>query len=361
MSSPRLVTLATAVPRHVVRREDVRPFASRLFSDLIADHPRLLDVFDNTEIETRNVCMPLDWYGEDHDFGERNTLYVEHAVTLTTEAVRRSLARARLSPGDVDHLVFVSTTGVATPSIDARVANILELRGDVRRTPVWGLGCAGGAAGLSRARDLALADPAAVVVVVATELCTLTFLRNDISKRNFIAASLFADGAAAAVVAGAERGDLASPEHAPLEVMASKSIMWRDTLDVMGWDVDGDGLHVVFSRDIPTIVRERVPPSLADFLAPHGLRAGGIDHLAAHPGGVKVLRAYAESLGLPHRMLDHASAVLREHGNMSAPTCLFVLERILASGDLHAGHHALVTALGPGFSAEYVLLRAAGA
>jgi alkylresorcinol/alkylpyrone synthase len=170
---------------------------------------------------------------------------------------------------------------------------------------------------------------------------------------------LFADGAAAALVVGADVESVACPEHVPLDLVASESVMWKDTLDVMGWDVDGDGLHVVFSRDIPSIVTERVPPSLSAFLAAHGLRADGLDHLVAHPGGVKVLNAYAEALGLAPEKFDHARAVLRDHGNMSAPTCLFVLERVLASGDLRVGDNALVTALGPGFSAEYVLLRGA--
>ncbi len=355
---PRLAALGTAVPGHVVRRADVRRFATRLFSGLVDSRPQLLDVFDHTEIETRHVCMPLEWYGVDHTFGERNGLYIEHAVRLTAEAVQRTLARAAVPIGDVDHIVFVSSTGVATPSIEARVANVLDLRADIHRTPVWGLGCAGGAAGLSRARDLALAHPGARVVMVATELCSLSFLRNDISTRNFIAASLFADGAAAALVVGGDVAGVACPEHPPLELVASKSILWRDTLDVMGWDVDGDGLRVVFSRDIPSIVSERVPPSLSAFLAEHDLDPQRLDHLIAHPGGVKVLRAYADALGLPAERFDHARAVLHDYGNMSAPTCLFVLERTLASGDIRAGDTALLTALGPGFSAEYVLLRA---
>ncbi|HEV2105350.1 MAG TPA: 3-oxoacyl-[acyl-carrier-protein] synthase III C-terminal domain-containing protein [Candidatus Eisenbacteria bacterium] len=364
---PRLLALATAVPPHVARQGDVKSLATYLFAGMVGADRRLIEVFDHADIATRNVCMPLEWFASDHDFAEKNDLYVEHAVRLGESAVRAALARAGLAPRDVDHLVFVSSTGLATPSVDARLANVLGLRGDVRRTPIWGLGCAGGAAGLARARDFALADPAARVVLVSLEICSLTFQRHDLSKRNLVAASLFGDGAAAAVIAGARAprpgNGAGAPAPAngdhPLELLASRSTLWPDTLDVMGWTVDGHGLHVVFARDIPTIVNERVRPGLEAFLAEHGLTLQTLAHLVAHPGGVKVLRAYTQALGLPETALRHAREVLRDHGNMSSPTCLFVLERLLADGGVAPGTHAVVAALGPGFSAEYVLLRAA--
>jgi len=314
-------------------------------------------VFEHARIETRNSCMPLEWFRSGHGFGETNALYVEHAVRLGAAASRAALANAGLEPGDVDHVVFISSTGVATPSVDALLANELGLRADVRRTPVWGLGCAGGAAGLAHARDFALADPAARVLLVALELCTLTFQLRDLDKRNLVAASLFGDGAAAAIVAGPSAGARAADGRRPLDLVASRSTLWRDTTDVMGWTVDGDGLHVVFSRDIPTIVRERVKPGLLAFLEERGITLADVRHLAAHPGGVKVLNAYTEALDLPPDAFRHARDVLREHGNMSSPSCLFVLERFLAAGEVGGGEHVLVAALGPGFSAEYVLLR----
>jgi len=353
---PRLQSLATAVPPHVVRQEDVEAFARHLFSDVIASDPRLALVFDHADIEKRHLCVPLEWLGKDHDFAEKNALYTEQALALGAEVARQALAEAKLPPDSVDHLVFVSSTGLATPSIDARLANVLKLRDDLRRTPIWGLGCAGGAVGLSRARDFALADPQARVLLIALELCSPTFQRNDLSKKNLIASSLFADGAAAAVVTGAGATAPRNGGPPPLEIRASRSMMWKDTLDVMGWDIDGDGLHVVFSRDIPTIVHEKVKPSLDAFLESCGLDRAGLDHLVAHPGGVKVLAAYANALGLPAEALEHAREVLREYGNMSAPTCLFVLDRFRRAHEIARGDHAVVTALGPGFSAEYVLL-----
>ena len=272
---------------------------------------------------------------------------------------RAALERASLEPNQLDHVVFVSSTGLATPSIDALLANALGFRSEIRRTPIWGLGCAGGAVGMSRARDFALADPSARVLLVALELCSLTFQHGDLSKRNLVASSLFGDGAAAALVVGGSVDDVADASRQPLELLGSHSTFWHDTTDVMGWGVDGTGLHVVFSSDIPTIVRERVRPSLLEFLERLGLGLDAVHHLVAHPGGAKVLSAYAETLGLPSDALRHPRDVLRCFGNMSSPSCLFVLERFLEAQEIRAGDNAVVAALGPGFAAEYVLLRGA--
>jgi alkylresorcinol/alkylpyrone synthase len=358
--APRLEALATALPDQVVRQDDAQALVTALFSaQLSADDRRLLAVFENAGIAERHVCMPLAWYGEDHDFRERNDLYVTHALALAARAATAALERAGLTPAAVDHLVFVSSTGLATPSLDARLANALPFRGDLTRTPLWGLGCAGGAAGLARARDLALAHPESRVLLIALELCSLTFQRREISRRNRVATSLVADGAAAALVAGGavpSRNGHGAPGPG-VEILGARSTLWRDTLDVMGWEVDADGLHVVFSRDIPTIVRDWVRPNLEQFLAASGLTLERLEHVVAHPGGPKVLIAYAEALGLPPAAFRHAHDVLRACGNMSSPTCLFVLERALAAGDIAPGEHAVLAALGPGFASELVLLR----
>ena len=355
---PRLAALATALPPHVARQSEVRAEAERLFRDLLPAGPsRLLGVFDSTGIETRHFCMPLDWYSAERGFGEMNACYVERALALAEEAAGRALARAGLSPADVDHLLFVSSTGVATPSLDARLANRMGFRGDFCRTPIWGLGCAGGAAGLARARDFALAHPRARVLLVAVELCSLTFQRRDVTVRNLVAASLFSDGAAAAVVIGAHVPLPPVNGRRPLELVAARSTLWPETLDIMGWEVDERGLHVMFSRDIPTFVRERVRASLEEFLAAHGLTLDTLDHVVAHPGGPRVLAAYAEALGVQPESFRHAREVMRDAGNMSSPTCLFVLERALDAQDIGPGQTAVLAALGPGFSSEYVLLR----
>jgi len=341
-----------------VAQADAREFARNLFRDILTeDRARLLDVFESTGIASRQVCEPLEWYGVDHDFAQRNDLYVTHAVELGQRVARLALERAGLGPADLDHLVFVSSTGIAAPSVDARIANALGLSMNLRRTPIWGLGCAGGVAGLARARAFALAEPGTRVLVIALELCSLTFQRNDLSKRNLVAASLFGDGAAAALVVADDVPP--SPNgHPHLTLDASASTFWQDTIDIMGWEVDGAGLHVVFSRDIPTVVRERVRPGIETFLAEHAMTLADLDHVVAHPGGTKVLAAYQDTLALAPDALDHARAVLRDHGNMSSPTCLFVLERFLNAGTIAAGDTALLSALGPGFGAEYVLMRA---
>ena len=357
MKHPGIVAVATAGPPHVVRQAEARRFAETLFADMLQVDRRLLEVFENSEIHARHTSAPLEWFGERHTFAERNALYVETAVRLGCEVTERALERAQLSPRDIGHVILVSSTGISTPSIDALIANRIDFGLNLRRTPVWGLGCAGGAAGLSRARDLALADPGSHVLLIALELCTLTFLNGDISKRNLVAASLFGDGAAAVVVAGADVKRESNHQHRALSIRASQSTLWKDTLDVMGWEVEEGGLRVVFSRSIPNIVIEHVRPSLEGFLSAQGLALGDVRHMIAHPGGIKVLRAYMEALELDASRLHHAREVLRDYGNMSSPSCLFVLERFLDAGDIGPGEYGVVMALGPGFSSEYVLLQ----
>ncbi len=366
MTVARLLGLGTAVPSHVARQEDAKALLATLLSngsgggESNGDWSRLLPVFDHGGIETRRLCMPLEWYAADHSFGERNEHYIEQAVALSTEAAAHALEQAELTPSDVDHVVFVSSTGIATPSLDATISNRMSLRSDVRRTPIWGLGCAGGAAGLARARDFAVASPGTRILLIAVEICSLAFQRRERSKRNLVAASLFADGAAAAVVATDPAGATRAANGrggTTLEIEASGSMLWPDTLDVMGWETDGDGLHVVFSRDIPAIVRGWVRESVDRFLERQRMRLSEIAHVVSHPGGMKVLEAYQEALSLPAAAFRHSRDILRERGNMSSPTCLFVLERFLGTGAIAPGERALLTALGPGFSAEYVLMR----
>ena len=359
--APRLVSVSTALPAHTITQPEARAFIARLFEDALGKDPaRLLAVFDNSGIATRHACMPLEWYAVPHDFGETNARYVEHALLLATTVARNALDRAGLSARDVTHLMFVSSTGIATPSIDARLAATAGFARDVRRVPLWGLGCAGGAAGIARAADFARSRPDAVVLMVALELCSLAFQPRDRDVRTIIASALFSDGAAAVVVTGAERAIAARGSAGPvLEIAASGSTLWPDTVDMMGWTVDAQGLHVVFSRDIPSFVRDEVRPDLEGFLERSGVSLATLDHIVAHPGGPKVLAAYSEALGLDPERFRHARAVLNACGNMSSPTCLFALEAALASGDIRPGDSALVAALGPGFASEYVLMRAA--
>jgi alkylresorcinol/alkylpyrone synthase len=363
---PVLAGLHKATPPHVLSQADIKPFVSALFRESLgADAPRLGQIFDTSGIRTRHVAMPLAWFERDWSFAEKNACYVEAALELAAAAVKGCLARAGLAAADVDHVVVASTTGLSTPSLEARLANRVGFRADCKRTPLWGLGCAGGAAGLGRAADFARADPDARVLFVALELCSLTFQRNDLSRENFVATALFGDGAAAVLVVGdrAARGlnggGPLGPERASprLSVDAAESRLRPDSLGVMGWDVNDAGLKVVFSRDIPRLVREWVGPHLAEFLAARGLGFGDVAHLAFHPGGPKVLASYEEELDIEPASLDAARGVLAEFGNMSSPTCLFVLERLLERG-VAPGERILMAAVGPGFAAEMVLLSA---
>jgi alkylresorcinol/alkylpyrone synthase len=331
-----------------------------MFGEAFSDIDRLASIYDNSEIERRHFCMPLDWFASARSFGEKNDLYIENAIALSAEAIDRCLENARLRHEDIDYILFVSTTGLSTPSIDAQLIQRYPFRRNIKRLPVWGLGCAGGAASLARAMEIARANPAARILAVVTELCGLTFLRNDLTKPALIASSLFADGSAAVIVAGDQVEHDSNPPGPSL--LASYTNTLDDSLDVMGWNIGDAGFKVLISRDIPTIVRTFMRESIETFLAEQGLAIDDITHFIAHPGGAKVLQAYADSLGLPWEKLSHTQTVLRTCGNMSACSVLFVLERFIdeiASRNGHAplGEYGLVCALGPGFSSEQVLVR----
>jgi alkylresorcinol/alkylpyrone synthase len=347
MTRPHLVSLATAVPQHRYDQAVVRDASHRLFDREKADLARLMPIFDNAGIDHRYSCMPLEWYLAPHGWVERSRLYSEHAVELLCEAARKCLALADLEPEDIDTVVAVSSTGVVTPSLDALVIERLGLRRDTRRLPIFGLGCAGGVTGLARAVDQARALPGSHVLYLVVELCTLTFRHGDNSKSNVVASALFGDGAAAAIISTEGSGPAFGPagEHT-----------WAQSLDIMGWRVQEDGLGVLFSRDIPALVRSEIRPIADAFLGHHGSTVGDLRGVVCHPGGAKVLDALEEAFDLPPGGLTIAREVLRGYGNMSAATVLFVLERTLAQA---ATGRYLMSALGPGFSVGLQLIEAA--
>jgi len=352
-----VVSIGTALPDVRVAQQDVKEAVRRMFGSVVPHLDRLLTVFDHSGIETRHFCAPLDWFLVPHSVEEKHRRFVAHATELSERAVRQCLSRAGATPADVDHILFVTTTGTATPSIDAHLCGRLGFRPNVKRTPIWGLGCAGGAAGLSRAAEYVRAFPDHRCLLVAAELCSLTFLRDDASKSNIVATSLFADGAAAALIADPTRGAPVDPESTSPSIVATESTIWPDSLDVMGWDVTNEGLKVVFSKDIPTLVTNAMRGVVESLLRPQGVRLEQLESFALHPGGMKVLRAYETALGLPPDALSASAQVLRDCGNMSSCTVLFVLERAMRRGAAPAGSFALAGALGPGFSAELALLR----
>jgi len=346
-ADPHLLALATAVPSFVMRQDDIAALAPRLFDRSLSEIDRLLPTYDNAGIATRYSCMPLDWYLEPHGWKERSALFRGHGVALMAEAAGRCLERAGIGASEVDALIAVSTTGIATPSLDALLMERLPFRRNLVRLPIFGLGCAGGVLGLARGAALARAEPGSRVLVLVTELCALTFRHGDNSKSNVIASALFGDGAAAALVSTAGDGPCFGPggEHT-----------WSDTLEIMGWHIEEDGLGVLFSRDIPAFVRSRLREATDAFLDRHGLSLQDIDRFCCHPGGAKVLDALEASFGLAPDAMTEARQVLRDYGNMSAATVLFVLERMLL--DSRRGRF-LLSSLGPGFTAAFQLLGSA--
>jgi alkylresorcinol/alkylpyrone synthase len=347
---PRLAAIATAVPPHRLDQDNVVARVEQLFGRS-PEFERLVRVYANSGIGCRYSVMPFEWFDEPHGWAERNRAYLAGALDLIEAAAGRALDRAGIGLGEVGSIVTVSTTGIATPSLDALLMERLGFRRDVQRLPIFGLGCAGGALGLARAASVAATMPGKAVLLIVVELCTLQFRRDDYARSNIVATALFGDGAAAAVLCC---DDAASGPA----IIAAGEHTWPQSLDIMGWDVADDGLKAIFSRDIPRLVETKLGPVVHEFLAQHGLTLGDIDRFVCHPGGPKVIDAYESVFGLPPGALTEARRSLAEYGNMSAASVMFVLERVLAAArEAKASwRHALLMALGPGFSAGFVVL-----
>jgi alkylresorcinol/alkylpyrone synthase len=346
---PRIGAVAAAVPRYELDQDDVTRRVRLALGPRSEHIMRLLPMFGNTGIERRYSCVPIEWYEELHDWPERNAIYLETAMELFESATRRALDIAGRRPEEIDAIVAVSTTGIATPSLDALLMERMGLRRDVQRLPIFGLGCGGGTIGLARAGTMAAAKPGSLVLFLVAELCALSFRRDDFSKSNIVATALFGDGAAAALVST----DFTGPA-----IVASGEHTWPQSLDVMGWDVTNDGLKAIFSRDIPDLVGAELNGIAVAFLASHGLTLADIDRFICHPGGAKVLDALEAAFEIAPGALLEARDVLREFGNMSAATVVFVLERAIAGMRERPWNRALMTAMGPGFTAAFTLLEA---
>ncbi len=348
---PRIVAIGTAVPPHSAEQYRIQEHAAAHFGNGRRDIERLIRVFESVRIKQRFFCVPQDWFDRQHTFQERNDTYLEWAQRLSIQAIEQCLGRAGVKASEIGHLLFVSTSGMATPSIDARLLNHFGFDRHVRRTPIFGLGCAGGAAGVARAAELAKAAPDQRILLVAVELSSLTFQPQDFSKSNLVASALFADGAAAVLISGEGVPDRG------VELVDSLTTTWPETLGVMGWNFTQTGLEVIFSKSIPQLLARHIRENIAGLLEPNGLRLDGIRHYAIHPGGAKVLESFQEALGLDGGALRHSREVLESFGNRSSPTVLFVLEKILSSGGAGAGEWGLGAAFGPGFTSELLLLR----
>ncbi len=352
---PLIRAVGRALPKHYANQETLIAAFRDIWAGAHFNVERLEELHRAVHVSGRYLAAPIEQYKELTSFARRNEVWTQVAVDLGEAAIRTALQSAGLAPRDIDHLFFVTTTGIATPSIDARLVNRLDLRPDLRRTPIFGLGCAAGAVGISRASDYLRAFPDQVAVLLSVELCSLTLQREDFSIPNIIASGLFGDGAAAVVFAGAAR-DLPEDGAAP-RVEATGSVFYPGTERVMGWDIVETGFKVLLSAKVPQVVRDHVRDDVDRFLAANGLERSQIRHWIAHTGGPKVLKAFEESLELPAGALDRSWKSLREIGNLSSASVLFVLGELLDSGEANKGDRGLLMAMGPGFCAELVLLQ----
>jgi len=348
MDKVALLSLATAVPPYVVEQGEAKAKARLLFGGRKELFDRLASVFDNAGIAQRHIVAPTLWYEGNHGWKERNRVYLDACDALFREVATAAIERAGLRPEEIDGVVAVSTTGIATPSLDARNGPAIGLRDDIRRVPVFGLGCAGGVNGLATAARLAAAEPGKRWLYVTIETCSIAIRLDSDDPAAIVATAIFGDGAAAAVVQAGE-GGIAT-------IAGAAERMWPDTLGIMGWRVEDPGLAVVFDRAIPPFIERELTSAVDGMLGEMSLDRDAIDRFCCHPGGVKVIDAIETALALPVGTLDLERDVLNDCGNMSAPTVMFVLERLIERG---LPERVLMTAFGPGFTCAGLLLERA--
>jgi alkylresorcinol/alkylpyrone synthase len=345
MQNVGLLSLATALPPHIVEQSVAKAKAREVYGGSKAVFDRLSTVFDNAGIAQRHIVAPTGWYEVSHGWNERSRLYLDACDALFCQAASLAIDRAGLEPSDIDGVVMVSSTGIATPSLEARNGPALGLRDDIRRVPIFGLGCAGGVNGLAAAARFAAAEPGKHWLFVTIETCSIAIRLDSDDPAAIVATALFGDGAAAAVVQAGD-GGIAT-------ISGSGERMWPDTLNIMGWRVEDPGLAVIFDRAIPPFIEAELTDAVDGMLADLGRSRSDIDRFCCHPGGVKVIGAIEAALELPVGTLELERGVLHDCGNMSAPTVLFVLERLIARG---LPERVLMTAFGPGFTCAGLLL-----
>jgi alkylresorcinol/alkylpyrone synthase len=350
---PVLLGTGRALPKHYADQETLIAAFRRNWSEQHYNLERLEELHRAVQVTGRYLALPIEEYPRLTSFTSRNKAWARVGVEIGEAAVRAALERSGLAPADVDHFFFVTVTGVTTPSLDALLVNRLGIRSDVKRTPIFGLGCVAGAAGLARAADYVRAFPNQTALLLSVELCSLTLQREDLSIANIIASGLFGDGAAALLIAG---GQYRRSPQAP-RVLATRSIFYPNTERVMGWDLVEGGFKVVLSAKVPDIVREHLPGDVDAFLKVYGLDRSRISHWIAHTGGPKVLHAVEDALELPSGVLERSWRSLAAVGNLSSCSVLFVLGDLLESNTAEPGDYGLVLAMGPGFCSELVLVQ----
>jgi len=344
-----IASVATAVPEHVTGQQEVAERAHKIYPQ----YARLDALYTNTGIERRYSVEPKEWYLQPHTWEERTRSYQRHALDLLERVATQSVAEAGLDVRDIDTIVTNTITGLAIPSLEARLMNRLGFRPNAERLPIFGLGCGGGVAGLARATRMAQARPGSNVLFLTVDLCSLCLRINDPSLTMFVAAALFGDGAAGVVLRSPAGDRSGKGGRALARVGGIGEYSWSKTEHIMGWDITNDGFGIVLSPELPSLMRERLGEALFPFLAREGLSLQDFDGFLLHPGGSKVLQTAEDALGLSRDQIRYSWIVLKRYGNMSSATALFVLKEALADG---AGGRFLLAAFGPGFSGYFVVL-----
>ncbi|CAL9662686.1 Alpha-pyrone synthesis polyketide synthase-like Pks11 [Streptomyces sp. enrichment culture] len=351
-AGPRVAAVRVAVPPHQYRQEDITAAHAELFPGPASAHRALRRFSANAGVVTRNLSLPLEEYATLGGFTGANRVWLRTALELGEQAVNEALSAAGVAPDEVDVVISTTVTGLAVPSLEARLAQRIGLRQDVKRIPLFGLGCAAGAAGIARLHDYLRAFPDQVGVLLGVELCSLTVQSRDWSTAGLVAAGLFGDGAAALVAVGERR---ARDVHGP-EVVATRSRLYPDTADVMGWQIGAHGFGIVLSPEVPSVAERELPKDVTAFLADHGLTVGDVTAWICHPGGPRVIDAVQRAFDLPEQALAHTRHSLATRGNLSSVSVLDVLRATLEAPPA-PGSAGLLTAMGPGFASELVLLR----
>jgi alkylresorcinol/alkylpyrone synthase len=351
----RIAAVGAAFPPHYYDQETLLAALGEHWRARFFNRDRLEQLHRNVLVGGRHLALPIEEYARLDGFGDSNAAWIRVATDLGEAAVADALARAGLAARDVGAIFVVSVTGIATPSIDARLINRMGLPTRVKRVPIFGLGCVAGAAGVARAADYVKAYPDEIAVLLSVELCSLTIQRDDLSIPNLIASGLFGDGAAAVVVAGDRRAATLAADGP--EIVASRSIFYPDSEGVMGWDIRSSGFQIVLSAEVPQVVERYLRADVDVFLADHGLARADVASWVCHPGGPKVLAAMEQALEVPRAALALTWKSLAEVGNLSSTSVLLVLRETMAAARPPAGSWGMLLALGPGFCSELVLLR----